>query len=332
MPEYHDGIKPHYGFSPPDMNGVDYRDNGDPEEEHHTGDGRIIGGTYGSILAGLFYKYSFIFPFLGNENPLMKNNNIKVSLIEQLSPITWDGGFTVTLTPIAFFQIEMGYLMGWGWAITDKLAGLGINDDGVIKRFDTGGPHLQLWIAPTLQIDIAYLMPKQYQRWTHIVAVANPKLKYEALLSVPDSQPWMYQEDMGERLNGWQLQGEFYFGYRFHIIEDDFGENERFLKRKHKNFIITLVMYVWIEYFNLTHFFDSRMKDGGWGSDFAYVDFGPALLIDLPMNFFIKAAFLFCNDKAYTSETVGNLYFQDRIYEDWYIYFRWVQLAIGWNF
>ncbi len=104
------------------------------------------------------------------------------------------------------------------------------------------------------------------------------------------------------------------------------------MKMNNKNFILSLVMYFWIEYFNLSHLLDSPMKNGGWGSDFAYVDYGPAVLIDLPFNLFIKAAFLFANDEAYTSSTVGSLNYQERQYKDWYVYFRWIRLGIGWNF
>jgi len=332
MPEYHDGIMPVNRFSIPNSNAIDYTDSGDPGNKHHSGNGRIIGGTNGAHLFGIFGKYSFIFPFMAIDRPLMKNNNIKFSVIGQITPVTWDSGFSMTITPIAFFQFEMGMLIGCGWTLTNTIGGLGINDKGVIKRYSAGGPYLQLWFAPLFQIDIAYLLPQAYQRWTHIVAVANPKFKYDALLSVKEDQPWMYQEDPGERLNGWQFQGEFYFGYRFYINEEDTGENQRFLKKVHKNFIITPVMYIWIENFHLTHYYDSLMKDGGWGSDFVNVNFGPAVLINLPMNFFFKAAFLFCNDKAYTSSTAGNLFYQDREYSDWYVYARWYRMSFGWNF
>jgi hypothetical protein len=90
-------------------------------------------------------------------------------------------------------------------------------------------------------------------------------------------------------------------------------------------------MYVWLDYLNLTHYYDSPMKNG-WGSDFAYVNFGPAMQFDLPNNYFLKLFFFFQNDKAYTSETVGNADFRERKYEDWYVYFKWMGFFFGWNF
>jgi hypothetical protein len=70
----------------------------------------------------------------------------------------------------------------------------------------------------------------------------------------------------------------------------------------------------------------------GWGSDFAYLNFGPAMQFDLPDNFYIKLFFFFTNDKVYTSQTVGNIDFRDRKYEDYIVYFRWLGLICGWNF
>ena len=64
MPEYHDGIMPPNRFGPVTTKGIDYSDAGDPDNEYHTGEGRIVGGTTGALLVGLFTKYSFIFPFL----------------------------------------------------------------------------------------------------------------------------------------------------------------------------------------------------------------------------------------------------------------------------
>ena len=150
-------------------------------------------------------------------------------------------------------------------------------------------------------------------------------------MSVDDDQPYMYQECPGEKLGGWIFGGDFIFGYRFYIIEDDTGENRPFIKMRNKNFIITAGIYAWIDYLNLTHYFDSPMKDG-WGSDFTYINFGPAIQFDLPDNFFLKIFFLFCNDKAYTNSTVGNADFRDRTYKDWYVYFKFLGFYFGWNF
>jgi hypothetical protein len=329
--EIQDGVNPGSHFSPITYQGLDCTDNGDPEKTFHNTNGRIIGGTWGGTQFEAYIDYHFIFSFLKFNNPLTKNNNIKFSLHGQLSPITINGGFSLTLTPVSFLTFQAGFLIGAGWNIPNFAAGLGINNKGIIIRDNVFGPQVQTWFSSTFQFDLSVVLPKRYQRWTHIVMLLTPMIKYQALLTIPENQPYMYQECPGEKMNGWKFLGEFLLAYRFFIIEDDTGENNRFIKSRNNNFIFTLGMFVWIDYLNLTHYFDSPMKNG-WGSDFAYVNFGPAAQFDLPNNFFIKIFFFFQNDKAYTSETAGNSDFRDRKYSDWYVYFRWFGLFFGWNF
>jgi|GEM_PF-1164919 len=333
MPEYQDGIKPDNYFAPINYKPVDYTDKDDPDNKHHEKDdeGRIIGGTIGGTQFELYLDYHIIVPFFRANNLMMRDSNFKFGIHTQLSPITSNIGMSITFTPFPFLEFQTGFLIGFGWNIPNFAAGLGINN-GYMNRLNIAGPHLQYWASLKFQIDLAYILPKNIQRWLHIIFIAIPKLRYMALLSVQQDIPYMYQECPGEKLGGWQFVAEILFGYRFIIIEDDTGEENRFININHKNFIITIGFYFWLDYLNLTHFWDSRMKDGGWGSDFSYINFGPAIQFDLPKNFFVRFAIFFCNDKAYTEDTVGNIDFRNRKYDDWYIYFKWIALNCGWKF
>lgn len=332
MPEHRDGYNYDNNFAPNDYSALDFTGINDT---HHTPgkEGRVIGGKWGGIQAKLYLKYSFIAPFLTLDNPMMKDNNINFTLLGEISPLTMNYGMSVTLTPVAFLQFQAGFLMGNAWKINDTLGGIGLNENGHINRQAHAGPHMQLWFSTTFQMDLAYVMPEKFRRWMHIVMIATPMMKYQALLSIDENQPYMYEECDGEQLGGWRFLSEFLLGYRIPIIEDDIGEDQQFLKMNHHNTMLTLGMYVWLDYMNVTHFNDSPMNSpGGWGSDFSFVNFGPAFQLDLPYNFWIKMFFFFRNDKAYTDATVGNLDFRDRDYEDWNIYFRWFGIFIGWNF
>ena len=99
---------------------------------------------------------------------------------------------------------------------------------------------------------------------------------------------------------------------------------------KHNNFQITLGMVAGIK-FCLSHYFDSPMN-AGWGSDFIQAEFGPASQFDLPNNFFLIILFYWSNDKGFTSDTVAKLDYQERKYEDWYVYFRKISFSFGINF
>ena len=106
----------------------------------------------------------------------------------------------------------------------------------------------------------------------------------------------------------------------------------QFLKRNSIIFVIHKGIFFTINYVNLTHYLDSQMNDEGWGSDFIYIGFGPYIRFDLPYNLFCNIILQIKNDKKYTSETVGNLDFQTREYEDWYLYLDSIQFNVGWKF
>ena len=330
LPRNHDGVKTAGHFQGNDYTPLDYTDEDD--KHHSKGDrGRVISGGIGGLQAKLYANYSVIAPLFNFDNPLTSTNNIKFTLNYEISPITTNIGATVAITPAAFLVLSGGFLIGSGWQITGTMAGIGLNDNGVIKRYGFTAPHLQLWFTTTFQMDTAFVLPKTMQRWTHFVVLGNATFKYQGLLGVSDYQPYMYEECYGEQLGGWRFLVDGLVGYRIYIKEDPDFDSGMFIKRDNQNFIVTIGAYVWMDYLNLTHYYDSPMKSGGWGSDFAYVSFGPVMQIDLPYNVYFKFFALFRNDKAYSSGTVGNADFRDRVYEDYNIFFRWVGVFIGIN-
>lgn len=323
--EHQDGIYQANRFNPVSYEGIDYTD-----DQRYGDDGRVVGGLNSLPLAEIYLDYDFIAPFFKMDNFLMSNNHIKFSLYGQLSIVTLNGGMGITISPAAFLELQAGFLIGTAWSIPMG-AGLGINNNGTIERFSLAGPHLQLWFSATLQFDLAYIVPEPFKKWTHWFFILTPQLKYQAFLGISENQPYMYQECPGEKLNGWNLMGKFIFGYRYYFIEDDTGDDRTFIKMKNNDFWIAAGILLWIEYFNLSHYNDSPMADG-WGSDFAYISFGPMVRLELPWNYFVQLFYLFGNEKAYTDDTVGYLDYRDRKYEDWYIYSRWIGAYIGWKF
>jgi hypothetical protein len=328
----HDGVSNDNHFSPIDYDPLDYTDKGDPDNDHHIEDdnGRVI--NYTGTELKLYIKYDFIAPFLNYNYPLLKGNNIKFSVLGEISPISTNIGGEVTFTPIAFLYFQSGFLIGSAWHFVGLAAGLGLSTEDGIYKFEYAGPHLQLWFATTFQIDLAYLLPEKFQRWTHIVMFITPRLKYQALLSVTDDEPYMYEADRGMNFNGWKFSCEFFLGYQMDIIEDDDGQDRQFIKMRNNDFTITTGLFGNIEKLDITHYNRSRMKDKGWGSDFVTVEFGPIIKFDLPWNYYLTLFAFFATDREYTSDTVGNIDFRKREYEDWYIHFRRIGLFFGWQF
>lgn len=329
-----DGLTNTPHFSLPSYTLLDYRDHGDSDNDHHSNGlkGRIIGSKAGEPKLNFSVVYDFIAPFLNFKNPLFKGNNIKLSFYGDINPISMFAGGGITFTPIAFLNFHAGFFFGTAWNVPGLLPGLGRNIDGNILRENFYGPVMRSWFSSTFQFDIAAVMPKNIKRWTHIVMQATPKIHYQALLNIPENIPYIFLTDRGENLNGWHFKGSFLLGYQIPVIEDDFGKDRQFIKIAHKNFKITTAMYFLIDDLHLSHYYDSLMANNGWGSDFTYVDFGPLLKFDLPYNFFCTLILFWANDKKFSDGTVGNLYYQDREYEDWYVYLRRFVFQFGYNF
>jgi len=315
------------------MRELDYTNSGDPTNLYHNdGKGRIIGSTWGGVELKLYASYSFIAPFLTAEHFLFSDNNIKLTFLGELSPVSMNAGMSIVWTPIAFLNFGAGFLIGSGWNFAGLFNGLGRNINGDIKSEPFYGPVMQIWFNSTLMFDVAAVLPENLKRWTHIVMVVKPEFKYKALLTVNDSQPFLWEADEGENLNGFIFKSSFFLGYQIPVIEDDTGENKTFIRMKHKRFKITTGFLTSIDPLSLTHYNDSTMANKGWGSDFCYVEFGPIMGFELPNNFYVNLFLFWKNEKIWSKDTVGNLFYQDRKYEDWAVYFRRFAFVFGWNF
>jgi hypothetical protein len=63
----------------------------------------------------------FTFPFLQGSGPLTQDNNIKLSLTAELSPISLNGIGEALWTPIAFLQVAAGGRVGSGWVVPGRV-------------------------------------------------------------------------------------------------------------------------------------------------------------------------------------------------------------------
>jgi hypothetical protein len=337
----HDGVAdaPNIGFV--HYTPLDYTDAGDPGNNFHSlGDsGREVGNTWGGLELGIYTNYSFTAPFLTADHFLFKDNHIKLAFHSLISPVHMQIGSSITFQPIAVLQFSAGVKIGTGWSFGNLFHGIGTNIDGEYQAAApyTGhsfeGAVLETWLDATFQFDVSALMPASIKRWTHIVMLATPRFRYEAMLNIPENVPYNWEADDGDNLNGWHFLADFLLGYQIPIIEDDTGEDRQFIRMKHNNFKITVGMLLSIDQLRLTHMFDSPMASaGGWGSDFARLFFGPLIKFDLPNNFFAALMFHWRNAQSFTQATVGNANFMLRDHEDWYLYFYRVAMIFGWNF
>lgn len=215
-------------ISPINYNILDYTDK---DDKHHTpGEKGEKVGHKGYIETMLSVKYSLIFPFFKLNNFLFEDNKIKMNLIFNISPVTFEIGTEMGISPIAFLFLTAGTTIGTGWNISGIANGLARNNYGnvlsnepeeILIKDSFFGPAMRNWFSLTLQFDFSYLCPKNNERWTHIIMMGKVKLEHILLLNFAYyNKPYEWQADNGETLNGWYLYGDFILGYKLPVIID----------------------------------------------------------------------------------------------------------------
>jgi hypothetical protein len=165
---------------------------------------------------------SFVFPFLQGQNPLVADNNITAVLSAEVSPISVNGVAEVTWTPIAFFQLVTGGRIGSGWNINlfgGDIYGIGVvRKDGEGVIVDGDGFDGLLWSAKAgaaVQFDLAAVLPGE---WNHVVFRTYHEINYAGYPPAKNNEPWYFENDDGENMNGWNYYGNYLLGYQMPLF------------------------------------------------------------------------------------------------------------------
>jgi hypothetical protein len=315
---------------------INYTNLCDPSNIYHNdGYGRQVGSTWGGLRFGFEGSYEFIAPFgTYQKNPLMRSNSISFKTWGRFTPISILNSYSIIISPIVFLDFEMGIRIATGWSFAGLFNGMGLNNEASHQ----GGLHqsglgiqVRFWFNSKFKFDVAKTLPKKYQRWTHVLLTIKPEIRYEALTNQNDNVSYQFEQDNGENMNGWYFYCEFVLGYKIPIIKDYVGADRTFIKMRNKRFNILVLSKLEIYKLRLTNYYTSPMLNG-WGSDFIEVRFGGLVLFQLPHHLFLITGIEFSNDRAYTDQTIGNVFYQDRIYKDWYIYFKSIYFIFGRKF
>lgn len=191
--------------------------------------------------AKLIFTQSFSFPFLAGPGPLVSGNNIKTSLSAEVSPVSLNGVGEIIWTPIAFIELGGGGRLGSGWNMALG-NGMGLNvpigaydPDTPRKREIDGDPLDGLvwsaWAGGAFQFDLAAVVPGD---WNHIIFRAYDEARYAAYTRAGKHDPWIWEADDGENMNGWTWYCSLVLGYQMprSPVLDFFGfmaEGERLL-------------------------------------------------------------------------------------------------------
>ena len=267
---------------------------------------RQAGTTWGSgDLKGIIDR-KLTYPFLAGSGDLTKGNNLALDFSGEVSPVSLNANFQATLTPIAFLKLDAGGGIGTGWDI--GFVGMGINDRGSIEPQNFGGLIYRAWVEGTFQFDLAAILPGE---WNHLVVLVSDKAEYQAYTGADATKPWIWEADNAMDFNGWQLYGNYFLGYQMPLVLDTAG--------------FLLQTQGWLGSVRDM----STEASGGWGSDFTYLTFGPLFDFKLDDKSTIAILPQFKTGIKWTDATQWNLDFQNRVYQDAYLYFY--RLAFDYN-
>jgi len=175
--------------------------------------------------AKLTFAQSFTLPFLQGDNLLIKDNNVKFGLNAELSPVSMNLLGDIVLTPVAFFELNAGGMLGTGWIINlfgSELHGIGLNrpDDHNLTSVDGSafdGFFGRGYLGGAVQFDLAALVPG---KWNHVIFRSYHKIEYKMYSRAEKDMPWFFENDDGENQNGWNYYGSYLAGYRMPIFLD----------------------------------------------------------------------------------------------------------------
>lgn len=286
------------GFAPVTSKATDYKEIESRYPATVDGGRNDIGSPMG-IEAKLYYTFQTYIPAMRKDNMLMNENNIKINVIGNLSPVSFETGVYAEITPLAFLIFELGTKIGTGWNFPALgLNGLAINDPN-FKYSETNkimaatkGVLSVTKLQTTLQFDVGAVVPGD---WNHFIMAIVENVEYQYFSGAKNNQFWRWEHDAGENQNGFMWYQTFLIGYMMPKVP-----------------YLDLVGFLIETEQRVTSKKASTMASGGWGSDFMSVYFGPLLNFEINDKYSITLLGEFTNARQYTDETMGNRYFEKR--------------------
>ena len=317
----HDGGLNECGFLPPDYSPLSPVNSsvwsGSPlgkELGTASGKTRNLGNGWGSVEMEFFYQFSAEAPVLTGESFLTEGNNLKFTVKPVLTPISAHLENRVYFTPVAFLVLIGGIDMGTGWRLDLlNLEGLALNNADDVTDVTRSGLYTAAYLALRLQFDFAAVFPGEY---SHVVLRVDSGVNFIDNSSARDNEDWYWRGDRGQNFNGWKYLGDYLVGW---------------LPPKGK------LKFIGFRIEHSTNAFEiwdtSKVSDGGWGSDFHKLRFGPLVSLDPVENHILTLLVQFHNGVYYDEETSYARWFQRwEATGETYIKLERIVLAYTWKF
>lgn len=255
---------------------------------------RDLGTTWGGAELKGTYKISLTEDFLTGGSALTADNSIKYTFKADLTPVNFETGGEVTLSPIAFLDFTLGSTIASGWTAIG-IVGLGLYDEDTGTNEDAfQGVLSQSWLTGTFKFDTAAIMSGD-KTWKHIIILTSHTLKYKYFSAAGEDDSWVYQASEADNYNGFTYSTTSVLAYQM---------------PKKLNMIGILVDTDTNLFSNSER---STMDSGGWGSDFVEIRFGGLFNIKFNENHSLAILPQLITRPHYTDETVSYSNFLDRV-------------------
>lgn len=209
---------------------------------------------------------SFKVPLMQFDNPLMKDNNINFKIGAEITPVTTEGKFNITWTPIAFLELYTESKIGSGWKLTKDLLGIAINENNGGKSnyipLNFSKAVYSFALGGAFQFDLGAVIPND---WSHVVFRTDQSALYKAMTGTDSETSWVYQADSGENRNGWKYQASYLIGYKMPLFLD----------------LIAMKIDVEKKLFASPKGLDNKV----WGEDLIYTTFGPIINFNIKKDY-----------------------------------------------
>jgi hypothetical protein len=253
-------------------------------------EGRDLGSGWGAVEMQAVLTHRLKTPFMVGSSGLTEDNNLLLSVGGALTPVSLRAELGATLTPVAFFNLAAGTMVGTGWDI-GFVNGMGLDVDGTgeTESASFGGIVNTTFLSATLQFDLAAVVPGE---WNHVVAVAGTRVSYAVFTRAEREEAWVWQ---GVRyFNGLRLLNSYFLGYQMPLMVDTAG----FLVETRQN---------------LGYVRDLSPEDeSGWGSEFVTVTIGPVVRLTLSEKARLTTLLQVRRKRLYDETSVFYAYYANR--------------------
>ncbi|UTY23414.1 hypothetical protein [Treponema denticola] len=232
---------------------------------------------------------SFKVPLMQFDNPLTKDNNINFKIGAELSPISFEGKFSITWTPIAFLEFYTESRVGSGWKLTNELLGTAINENKGGKSnsipINFSKAVYSFTLGGTFQFDLGAVIPHD---WSHVIFKTDQYALYKAMSGVNSETSWLYQADSGANRNGWRYMSSYVIGYKMPLFLD----------------LIAMKIDVEKKLFASPKGLDNKK----WGEDLFLTTFGPVINFNIKKDYNIMLLAQWYTYPVYKNEVKDDFY------------------------